>query len=179
MKRLITALALILTVPAAGWGQDKVGYANLDLIIARMPESGTVADSLEAYQGELKKGIDTKQAYLQQKLVEARDAEAAGVVSDQRLAEYEKELRTLDREVRESAAAADQKMLIKRNEMMQPVIEKLQSTIESVAKAEGFTHVFNILDGTGTSVLLWGEDDRDLTNRILSALGISLETPSK
>jgi hypothetical protein len=40
--------------------------------------------------------------------------------------------------------------------------------------------VLNVLDGTGTSILLWGVEERDLTQRILTALGIPAEeTPAK
>ncbi|MHC4925140.1 MAG: OmpH/Skp family outer membrane protein [Planctomycetota bacterium] len=172
MKRLIPALLLLLALPAAAAAQDRVGYANLDLIIARMPESKEVAKQLDAYQDELKKTIDTKRAYAQQKLVEAQDAQSAGIVSDEKLAAYETELRGLDREIRQAATEADTKMMERRNDLMEPVIEKLQTTIQAVAETDGYTHVFNVLDGTGTSVLLWGRDDHDLTDRILAELGI-------
>ncbi|MGQ0723292.1 MAG: OmpH family outer membrane protein [Candidatus Eiseniibacteriota bacterium] len=173
MIRFVALLILVL-VPAAA-AQDRIGYANLDLIVAKMPEYRQVSDQLEAYQEELVKALETKRAYAQQKLVEARDAEAAGIVSDEKLGEYETELRRLDREIKDSARDSDEKLMDRRNELMAPVIEKLQGTVKQVAEAEGYTHVLNMLDGTGTSVLLWGVEERNLTEKILAALGIPAE----
>jgi outer membrane protein len=169
------AALLILAFASAAGAQDRIGYANLDLIVAKMPEYRQVSDQLEAYQDELVKALETKRAYAQQKLVEARDAEAAGVVSQEKLTEYETELRRLDREIKDSARDSDQKLLERRNELMAPVIEKLQGKVKEVAEAAGYTHVLNMLDGTGTSVLLWGIEERDLTEEILAALGIPAE----
>ena len=175
MKRTLTIVVLLLVFSGAAFAQDRIGYANLDLIIAKMPESADVAQKLEAFQKELATNLETKRAYAQGKLVEAQNAQAAGVVSDERMAEYEVELRKLDQEIKETAYDADQKLMGKRNELMQPVIEKLQGTIEEVAQRDGYTHVLNVLDGTGTSILLWGADDHDLTEAILTQLGIPLE----
>lgn len=173
MKRLLLLTgALIAVLPAAAFAQDRIGYANLDLIIAKMPESQDVAKQLDTFQGELAKGINTKKAYAQQKLVEAQNAQASGIVTDEKLTEYEAELRKLDKEIQTTAQDAERKMLQKRNDLMEPVIEKLQETIRQVAEAEGYTHVLNVVDGTGTSVLLWGIEERDLTGKILEALGI-------
>jgi len=176
MKRaLLLTGALLAVLPAVAAAQDRVGYANLDLIIAKMPESQAVAKKLDTFQNELAKGLSTKRAYAKQKLVEAQNAQASGVVSDEKLSEYEDELRKLDREIQETAQEADRKMMQRRNELMEPIIEKLQDTIKQVAEAEGYTHVINIVDGTGTSVLLWGIEERDLTRKILAALGISVD----
>jgi len=176
MKRALLLTGVLLAVlPGVAAAQDRIGYANLDLIIAKMPESQEVARQLDTFQNELAKGLSTKRAYAQQKLVEAQNAQAAGVVSDEKLSEYETELRKLEREIQETAKEADRKMLERRNELMEPIIGKLQDTIEQVAEADGYTHVLNIVDGTGTSVLLWGIEERDLTRRILEALGISVE----
>ena len=172
MKRVLLLLGVLLALPAAALAQDKVAYANLDLIIAKMPESREMAASLDAYQSELKQGLDTKRAYAQQKLIEARNAQEAGIVSEEKLREYEQELLGLEQEINEYAANADKKMLVKRNELMEPLILKLQNTIKQVAETDGYTHVLNIVDGTGTSVVLFGIEERDITARILEVLGI-------
>ena len=176
---VLAALALFLVAPAgsaqdAGPAQDRIGYANLELIFTLLPDSKTVSSQLDAYQKELESGLNTKQAYAQQKLVEAQEAKASGIVSDAKLDEYRQELERLDSEIRQSAVEADQKLMQKRQELMQPVIEKLHSTIETVAQAEGYTHVLNMVDGSGTSILLYGIEQRDLTARILTELGIEI-----
>ena len=174
MKRfLCTALLLF---PLAAPAQERIGYANLELILALMPETKQVNDQLVDLRKQLAKGLETKQAYAQQKLIEAQEAAESGVASEERMLAYEQELRGLDQEIQTSAAEAEQKILRKRAELMEPVSEKLQSTIEAVAETDGFTYVLNAVDGSGTSVVLYGQEEKDLTRRILEEMGIEPPT---
>jgi len=179
MKRIVPALALVALLaaclaagPAAA--QDRIAYANLEVILAFMPEAKTVSQNLEQYQGELTKQLETKQAYAQQKFVEYEDAKQSGMASEAKMAEYETELMRLDREIRQAAADADRKLMGRRGELMEPIVAKLQATIELIAKADGYTHVLNGVDGAGTSIVLWGLEERDITKRVLEELGIEI-----
>lgn len=172
MHRIVLALTLLVVAASAAPAQDRIAYANLDYIVSKMPESRAVAKQLDTYQDELQKGLDTKRAYAQQKLTEARDAEAAGIVSDEKMQEYQTELARLDREIRITAADAEKKMVEKNSELMEPVLQRLYETIEAVAKREGYTHVLNTMDGTGRSIVMWGLSERDITDLILTDLGV-------
>ena len=179
MKRIVPALALVSLLAACLAGgpaaaQDRIAYANLEVILAFMPEAKTVSENLERYQGELTKQLETKQAYAQQKLVEAQEAAQSGMASEAKMAEYEADLMRLDREIRQAAADADRKLMGRRADLMEPIVEKLQTTIEEIAKADGYTHVLNGVDGAGTSIVLWGLEERDITKRILEELGIEI-----
>ena len=103
---------------------------------------------------------------------------AAGIVSEEKLKAFETELRELDREIRESAAEADKKLLRKRNELMEPVAAQLEEAIRTVALAEGYTFVLNAVDGSGVSVVLYGGEERDITGKVLEHLGIP-KSPAK
>lgn len=174
MKRLMPTLVLLL-MPLAASAQDRIGFANLELILALIPETKEVNQQLGALQQELARGLETKKNYAQQKLTEAQEAAASGVASEERLMEYETELRRLEEEIRTAAAEAEQKILAKRQELMVPVSEKLQTTIQKVAEADGYAFVLNSVDGSGTSIVLFGREEQDVTRRILEELGV--ETP--
>ena len=179
MKRIVPALALLSLLAACLAGgpaaaQDRIAYANLEVILAFMPEAKTVSENLEQYQGELTRQLETKQAYAQQKLVEAQEAAQSGMASEAKMAEYEADLMRLDREIRQAAADADRKLMGRRADLMEPIVEKLQATIQEIAKADGYTHVLNGVDGAGTSIVLWGLEERDITKRILEELGIEI-----
>ena len=89
------------------------------------------------------------------------------------MASYQSELARLDQEIRQSAADAERKMLLRRMELMEPVRAMLESTIRQVAEADGYTFVLNATDATGTSIIMHAPEDRDLTSRILEELGVS------
>ena len=166
MRNVIAAAALAVGLASPAPAQDRIAYANVEVLLALIPGSKEVSQQLESYHGELAKGLETKRAYAQQKLVEARDAAASGIMSDAKLAEVDAELRELDREIQQSAAEADQKILQRRAELMQPVVTKLEETIRAVAEAEGYTLVLNSVDGAGISIVLYGSEERDLTERV-------------
>jgi len=174
MRIMTVAVALLVGSTSPAPAQDRIAYANLEVLLALIPESKEVMKQLEAYHGTLAKGLETKQAYAQQKLIEAREAAAAGVMSEAKLEEVDAELRKLEREIQQAAAEADEKVLRKRAELMDPVVEKLEKTIRTIAQAEGYTLVLNAVDGAGTSIVLWGAEERDLTGRVLQEFGVSL-----
>lgn len=171
MKRIVALVGLLLC-PLAAPAQERIGYANLELILALMPETKQVNDELVELRKKLAKGLETKQAYAQQKLIEAQEAAEAGVASEERMLAYEQELRGLEREIQTSAAEAEQKIVSRRAELMSPVSDKLQTTIRSVAETDGYTYILNSVDGSGTSIVLYGQEEKDLTRRILKELGV-------
>ena len=170
----IVPLVLVLASATMALAEEKIGFANLELIFTLMPEAQEVTRQLESYQKELAKSLDTKQAYAQQKLAEAQEAAASGIASEEKLSQYEAELKKLEGEIRESAMEADKKLAQKRRELMEPVVAKLQGTIKGVGEAEGYSFVLNSVDGSGTSIVLYGVEERDLTKRILGELGITM-----
>lgn len=175
MKKTLLTMAMLLALTASSaTAQDRIAYANLDLVLAMMPESQVVSQQLDEYRKTLEGELMAKQAQLQQKYTEAQEAAAAGVASEEKLEGYRNELHALDLEIQRQAAEADQKLLVRRSELLEPVIEKLQTTIEGVAKRDGFTHVLNSLDGSGTSVVLWGLEERDITKSLMTELGIEV-----
>ena len=175
MKQTLLTMAMLFVMTASSaTAQDRIAYANLDLVLAMMPESQAVSQQLDDYRKALEGELVTKQSQLQQKYTEAQEAAASGVASEEKLEGYRNELQALDLDIQRQAAEADQKMLVKRAELLEPVIEKLQATIETVAKRDGFSHVLNSLDGSGTSVVLWGLEERDITKSLLTELGIEV-----
>lgn len=164
-------LAAPLVSPAPALAQDRVGYANLDLIVSLMPETKAVAAEIETFGRGLAKELDTKESYAEQKVKEARDAQAAGA-KEADLEKHRVELRKLQDEIRMGAEDADVQLAQKRGEKLKPIFEKLEKTIEEVAKAEGFTVVLNAADGAGNSIVLYAADGHDLTEKILVKLGV-------
>jgi hypothetical protein len=47
--------------------------------------------------------------------------------------------------------------------------------MEIVAKKKGFDYILNSVDGSGTSIVLWGPEGHDVTRAIVDELGIKLE----
>lgn len=170
---LLVVLSLLAGAPPPAVAQDRIAYANIEAIISLMPETKTAAQGVDSLGRKLASELDVKESYAKQKYEEAQQAASKGATEPE-LDKFRKELRDLEEEIRKSSEDADTKMARHKADLMQPVLEKLETTIHEVAKAEGFTFVLNSVDGNGNSIVLYGSEDRDITKKILAKLGIAV-----
>ncbi len=75
----------------------------------------------------------------------------------------------MQRRVQEFQATAQQDYQQKEAEIFQPIMDKAQAAIEKVAKANGFTYVFDL--GAG-GVLYFSEKSIDILPLVKKELGI-------
>jgi outer membrane protein len=176
LAALAAAAVLVATLAAPANAQDKIAYANLDLIVSLMPETKALVKEIDTLGKKLAKDLDTKESFAEQRAKEAREAAAAGA-SEADLEKRRTELRGLQDDLRKGAESADAELEKKRNELLKPVFEKLEKTIADVAKAEGFTYVLNAVDGQGNSIVLYGAEGRDITEKLMTKLGVTVPKP--
>jgi outer membrane protein len=170
LARLVPLLALLLAASTTH-AQDRIAYANVELILSLMPATGEANEALGTYQQELAAKLHTKEEYAQQKLEEAQAAVANGATEVQ-LDGYRKELAKLEGEIRTQAADSDRKMAEKRDSLMVPIIDHLGDVLREIAKEQKYDFILNGVDGSGTSIVLFGRDDRDVTELVLTKMGI-------
>ncbi|MDX2282597.1 MAG: OmpH family outer membrane protein [Bacteroidia bacterium] len=173
--RLTTFLAIALFAFAgSAFAQTlKIGYANIEAILAYMPETQTMNQELATYERKLGQNIEAKRMYLQS-LVEDFESLQQTTQDTAVLAPKYRNLLKVEQEIQQAANDAQQKLLAKREEMMKPIVEKLQKEITAISDAEGYTYIFNTVDGSGVSILLKGPEEHDLTKKIMARLGIKL-----
>jgi outer membrane protein len=62
----------------------------------------------------------------------------------------------------------------KREELLSPVVAKMQKAIDEVAKEEAYTYVFNSNATGGVSVLLHAPQQDNITEKVLKKLGVTM-----
>jgi outer membrane protein len=62
----------------------------------------------------------------------------------------------------------------KQIELLQPAFTKVQNAIDQVAKDNGFTHILNT-NVLSSPILLYADDQFDISNLVLTKLGIAIE----
>lgn len=169
---LALSLAVILAAPAHA-GDLRIGYTNIELVLPLMPEARQVEQQLQAYQGQLQQQILERQEYARQKLEDYVDRQSRNALSPDEDAAAVGELTALDTEIQILAAEAEQKMMLKREELLAPVVERLQTAIDEVAAEGGYTYILNQSNSAGVSAILYGPDEDDITPTLLVKLGIS------
>jgi len=167
LKSLLLAAFLVVSVASfAQTANVKIGYTNANYIISQLPESRQIESDLKNHSGQLEKELQNKYKDYQAK-VEAYKKGAA-TMTDVIRADKEKELTTLQASIEEFQRNADASLQKKEQAALQPVMAKIQTAIDKVAKDNGFTHIF-----TAEALLFGPEDGNNFTDLVLKELGVT------
>lgn len=172
-KMMLLAVGLMLLGSFAAQAQVKIGYTNLEVVLASMPEAKTMEKELQVFQEKLGAKIKVKDDYVKQKYQEYLDKkERNAFASPAEQEAAEKELLRLDEEVQKLASDAEYDIMAKRQALLEPILAKLQTAIDAVAVAGGFTYILNQTTSAGVSTILYGPDEADITKSLFAKLGL-------
>lgn len=173
MKGKVT-LALVMFLMAGNllFAQSgvKIGYTNVDYIISLLPETKQIESEIKAFEKQLTTNLQAKYQEYQTK-AEAFQRGAASM-SEVVRADKMEELQNLQANIEKFQREADSSLQKKQMDLFKPAYEKVQTAIETVAKANGFTHVLST-DAGGYSVLLYASDEDDISDLVLKSLGVT------
>ena len=148
----------------------KIGYTDVQYVLAQMPESKQIESELKTYNTQLEAQLKSKYADYQAK-GEAYQKGAA-TMTDVVKADKEKELQTLQQSIQEFQQSAQQSLQQKQQVLLKPALDKLQKNIDLVADENGFTYVFNS-DSGGSPLLLHAPKDGNISDLVLKKMGIT------
>ncbi|MEZ4773003.1 MAG: OmpH family outer membrane protein [Bacteroidia bacterium] len=171
-QRLFIITGLFLLYCGTVAGQHTIGYVNLEAVLSVMPETKSMNQQLQSYQQKLGQSLKTKDDYFQLKLQEYQEKGAAGA-SEEELKPDEDELRRLQTELQKLQADSEQKLIQKQQDLMAPILEKIEKFIKEIAEAKKLDYILNSATN-GNSVLLQAPDKDNITKDLLDKLGIKL-----
>jgi outer membrane protein len=171
IRLALAAAALTFTTTTATLAQAplKIGYTSVDYVLSQMPESKRIESDLKAYSTQLEAQLKSKISDYQTK-AEAYQ-KGASTMTDVVRADKEKELTGLQGSIQEFQRSADNSLQQKQQTLLKPALDKLQKTIDEVAKENGYTYVLNS-DGA-SPVLLHGPKEGDISDLILKKMGVT------
>lgn len=153
--------------------QTKVAYLNLEAVIALMPETQTINKELGALEQRLAEKLQITQQYAQSKVTEAQELAALPEPPQDRLQQLQQEIQKLQQELYAGQQKAQQELGMARNQKMGPVLDKIQKALDEMADEKGYTYVLNA-SSNGTSLVLKGIPGDDLTEPLLTKLGVEI-----
>jgi len=159
----IVAFLILATVTVQA---QKFGYVNTSAILSEMPELKQAEANLKSYQTQLQKKGQTMLQDLQTEYQAVQAKVQNGELSPKQQEEEAKRLETKQTELGQYEQDMMQKIQEKRSNELQPIYDKLNAAIETVAKENGFQFIFD------ESVLLYKEDSQDVSAMVKSKLGI-------
>lgn len=168
----------LITAHAQTTTETKIGYADVDYIFSKMPESKQVETELKSTETMLKNQIETKAKEFQAKLQDY-NANVNNMLDAVR-ANTERELQQLQDNLTKLQQDAQTTIQNKHTQLMDPVFKKVGKAIEEVAKENGYTFILNQQIG-GLDVILYGDEKNDVSDLVLKKLGVTVtaNTPAK
>ncbi|UBM60100.1 OmpH family outer membrane protein [Marinilongibacter aquaticus] len=171
IKVLAALFALAMLTGFGVQAQVKIGYTNIDYILTNIPDSKEVQSKLATEQAQYKKLLDEKIGDFQ-KNYEDYQKNAATMTPVIRQ-DKEKSLQTAQEAIQEFQQNSEAALQRKQQELLAPVMDKIQGAIDAVAKANGYTYVLNSDAGYGTTpVVLVAPDGDNITDLVFKQLGV-------
>ena len=174
MKKFVISLIIAATGYASpSFAQKlKIGFAQSDYILSLLPEARPAEQDIARFEREVSNKITAMRQGLE--LQVAQYQQEAPTMSDSARAEREKELQMLQQDIQQEQRTAEQQLQFKVMQSLSPLRQKVQYTIDSVAQANGYTHVFSN-DTDGKQFLIYAKDteEADVTALVLKALNIT------
>lgn len=151
--------------PALQVAAQKLAHLNVQEIMTIMPERKGLEEQVQTFAKELENTYGLMTAEYQSKLGEFQQLPAGSPqsVKDTKV----QDLQQLEQRIKEFEVKAQQDLQTKEQELLQPVIDKVQAAIKKVSEENGYTYVFDASVGI---LLHMGGDD--LAPKIKEELGL-------
>ncbi|HET8754269.1 MAG TPA: OmpH family outer membrane protein [Salinimicrobium sp.] len=167
MKNLVLLFAFILT-GFSSTAQSKLGTIDAEYILTQMPEMKTVNDSLQVYgenmQAELEASISEYES-----LVKEYQEKSSTYTEDMKKAK-EDSIISIENDIKGFRQKASVMMQMKRNELTQPLYDKINTAMLAVIKEDGYTQIFH----AGGNALAYSSAENDITAKVMQKLGLEI-----
>lgn len=168
MKKFVKAsVLLLLFFSMMGIAQaQKFGYVNSAAILAEMPDVKQADANLEALQKQLQKKGQGMVEKLQQDYAAVRQKVDNGELSPLQQQQESDRLEKAQAEIAKFEQDMVKQVQDKREELLQPIYDKVNTAIADVAKENGFQFIFD------QGVLLYAEESQDVSTMVRAKLGM-------
>lgn len=162
-RRLLLALAVVfpMTLPALAMADTKIGYVDLDRVIAETHEGQSTSARLKQELQAKQKDIDAQQKDLekQSKILQTR----ASAMSPEALKKQQMALQQQYLKLTHEFARGRAELQKQQAEALQALLQKMQPIIEDIAHREGFSMIFE----KKQSGLVYAPDSLDITGELI------------
>lgn len=151
----VFAIVLVVSMVAA-FASDaqelKFGHLNVQQLISELPEKQAADKELQSEAQKLQNQLQVMSQELDEKYknyMTQRDS-----LSDLIRSTREKEIQDYDQRIQNFNKLAQQSLSQKEQQLLQPIIEKVEKAINAVGEEQGFIYIFD----TSSQVILYNSD---------------------
>ncbi len=167
MKNLLFAFSFTL-LSIGAFAQTKVGTIDADYILNQLPEMAQVNEGMKAYNTELQKDLETTIANYETLVKDYQENNSTYTEEEKKTKEGE--IIGLENDIKSFRQKAGVMMQMKRNELTQPLYEKINTAMLQVIQEENYTQILH----AGGNALAFAAEEYDITKKVLAKLGITV-----
>jgi len=173
-NRLLALVALLFVVATSSVvaQEVKIGYLNPQEVLERMPETATIEKELTSLANSKQETFTQRVQKFQTDV--QRFQQNASVMSNDARTKEEQRLMTEEQSLQQLQSEIQQELATKRNDLLRPLLEKIDKAISDVAKEMNLTYVINESTSQGESILLFVSDDGktrlNITEKVIAKL---------
>ncbi len=167
MKKILFLTAFFLCA-ASMQAQLKIGYIDSDFIRKQLPDFQDVDKRMDTYVKEWNDEIAKMEKNWKEKYDDYDKRKL--LLSDQKRVELEAELQALEKkmiDLRQSKYGPSGDFQKKQEELLKPVLDKVNKAVKKVAEENNFDFIF---DRSGDILFIYAKEQYDVTNLVLEKL---------
>lgn len=147
---------------------QKFGYVNSAALLTELPEVKAADSQLSVLQSQLKKKGEEMVTAFQQKYQDVAAKEKNGEFSPKQIEVESQKLKDEEAKISQFEQESSQTLAKKREELLQPILDKVNKTIEETAKENGYSYIFD----ASANILLYADPTADITASVKKKLGL-------
>ena len=140
MKKILMFAAMAL-VSVAAFSQPKFAHVNFTELYQLMPEADQARATMTAAQNEAQEVYQSMMEEYQNKVTTYQQKSSTWTQTIRE--SKEKEINDVQQRIMEFEQSIQQELAAKQNELMAPLVQKAQETVNSLAKAGNYIFVFD------------------------------------
>lgn len=152
----------------------KIGFVDPRAVLERMPEMRAVQQRLQNFAERKQQELSEKESELQTEIELYQ--QKVGVISESARQSEEQRLSEMDTEFRQLQTQVEREFAEQRAELMSPLLNQIQQSINAVAETRGLDYVLNTTTSNGDVIILYVseeiQNEFDITDAVMQELGI-------
>lgn len=164
-KIFVLALAIVVVMPPAD--AQKFGYINSQELMQNIPEVKEANSNIETFKTQLQRKGQDKVKALQAKYQALQVKQENGEIAPKLLEEEAQKLKTEEADLLKFEQESQQKILKKSEDLLQPLMDKINNAIKEVAAEQNYDYIFDY----STGFVLFADQSTDVSALIKAKLG--------
>ncbi|MCB0696065.1 MAG: OmpH family outer membrane protein [Chitinophagaceae bacterium] len=166
MKKIVLIVACGLMLGNIAIAQTKFGHINSAELLKNMPDVTKAENEIQTYAKTFQEQL---QAMSKEYETKVQAFQAGEKTMTEAMKEVKvKEIKDLEARIESTNQSAQEKVEKKRQELLQPIIDKADKAIKSVATEKGYDYIFD----TSTGAFLQVKQSDDIMSLVKAKLGM-------